>query len=108
MQNEYTNFKGKTMAAYLVVDTDLTNPELYEDYKIKARPIAEKFGGEYLARGGNMQLKETQLWSPKRMVLVRFPSFEQAQKFYESTEYQAVLPISVASAKRTVVILEGI
>lgn len=96
------------MAAYLVVDTDLTQPEVYEEYKVKARPIAEKYGGEYLARGGNMQFKETQLWSPKRLVLVRFPSFEQAQAFYDSPEYQAVLPISVASAKRTVVILEGI
>jgi uncharacterized protein (DUF1330 family) len=96
------------MAAYLVVDTDLTNPEIYEDYKIKARPIAEKYGGEYLARGGKMLLKESQLWSPKRMVLVRFPSFEQAEKFYDSAEYQAVLPISVKSARRSVVILEGV
>ena len=42
------------MAAYLVVDTDLTNPEAYEEYKLKARPIAEKYGGEYLARGGKV------------------------------------------------------
>lgn len=96
------------MAAYLVVDTDLTNPEAYEEYKLKARPIAEKYGGEYLARGGKMKLKETQLWSPKRLVLVKFPSFEQAEKFYESAEYQAVLPIRKKSAHSTVVILEGI
>lgn len=96
------------MAAYLVVDTDLSNPEAYEAYKLKARPIAEKYGGEYLARGGKMNLKETQLWSPKRLVLVRFPSFEQAQAFYDSAQYQAILPISAASARRTVVILEGI
>ena len=96
------------MAAYLVVDTDLSNPEAYEAYKLKARPIAEKYGGEYLARGGKMNLMETQLWSPKRLVWVRFPSFEQAQAFYDSAQYQAILPISAASARRTVVILEGI
>ena len=96
------------MAAYLVVDTDLTNPEAYEEYKLKARPIAEKYGGEYLARGGKMNIKEAQLWSPKRLVLVKFSSFEQAEKFYDSAEYQAVLPISTVSAKRSVVILEGI
>ena len=96
------------MAAYLVVDTDLTNPEAYEEYKLKARPIAEKYGGEYLARGGKMNIKEAQLWSPKRLVLVKFSSFEQAEKFYDSAEYQAVLPISTKSAKRSVVILEGI
>ena len=96
------------MAAYLVVDTDLTNPEAYEEYKLKARPIAEKYGGEYLARGGKMNIKEMQLWSPKRLVLVKFPSFEKAEKFYDSAEYQAVLPISEKSAIRTVLILEGI
>ncbi len=95
------------MAAYLVVDTELTDPALYESYKAKARPLAEKFGGEYLARGGDMTMKETDLWTPKRLVLIKFPSAEQANQFYDSPEYQAVLPISQQSARRTVVVLEG-
>lgn len=96
------------MAAYLVVDTELTNPERYEDYKRLARPLAEQHGGEYLARGGALTRKETELWDPRRLVLIRFPSVEQARGFYESPEYQKVLQISKESARRTVVILEGI
>ena len=96
------------MAAYLVVDTDLTNPELYEQYKLKARPIAEQYGGEYLVRGGKLSVKETDLWSPVRMVVVRFPSSEQAEKFYQCAEYQEVLKISKQSARRTVCIVEGV
>ena len=96
------------MAAYLVVDTDLTNPERYEDYKRLAKPIVERHGGEYLARGGNITRHETDLWNPKRLVLIRFPSADQAQRFYDSPEYQKVLRISKESARRTVVILEGI
>ena len=96
------------MAAYLVVDTKLTNPELYEQYKLKAKPIVEKYGGEYLARGGKISLKESALWSPTRMVLVRFPSAAQAETFYQSAEYQQVLEVGVRSADRTVLILEGI
>lgn len=96
------------MAAYLVVDSQLTDPEHYEQYKLQAKPIAEKFGGEYLARGGAMSVKETDLWSPTRMVLVRFATSAQAETFYQSPEYQAVLGISKASARRTVLILEGI
>ncbi len=96
------------MAAYLVVDTLLTNPDLYEQYKAKARPIAEKYGGEYLVRGGALSLKESDLWSPTRLVLVRFPSAEQAESFYESPEYQEVLKISKQSAKRTICLVEGI
>lgn len=96
------------MSAYLVVDTDLTDPEHYEQYKLRAKPIVEQFGGEYLARGGAIDFKETDLWQPKRMVLIRFASVEQAQRFYNSDIYQAVLPISRRSAKRTVIILEGL
>jgi len=96
------------MAAYLVVDTELTNPELYEDYKRQARPLAEQYGGEYMARGGTLTLKETDLWSPQRLVLIRFPSAEQANRFYDSPEYQKVLQISKQSARRTVVVLDGL
>lgn len=95
------------MSAYLVVDTDLTDPVRYEDYKRLAKPIVEAHGGEYLARGGDITRKETDLWDPKRLVLVRFPSAEQARQFYDSPAYQQVLQISKASARRTVVILEG-
>ena len=72
------------MPAYLIVDTDLTAPERYEDYKRQAKPLAEQYGGEYLVRGGAMDLKENDLWSPTRMVVVRFPSVEKAQAFYLS------------------------
>ena len=96
------------MSAYLVVDTDLTNPERYEDYKRLAKPIVEQHGGEYLARGGEITRNETDLWNPKRLVLIRFPSADQARRFYNSPEYQQVLLISKESARRTVVILEGI
>ena len=96
------------MAAYLVVDSQLTDPALYEQYKVKAKPVAEKYGGEYLARGGEITLKETDLWSPTRMVLIRFPSAEQANRFYDSPEYQEVLKISKQAARRTVVVLDGI
>ncbi len=95
------------MPAYLVVDSQLTDPEHYEQYKLKAKPIVEKYGGEYLARGGAMSVKEDALWSPTRMVLIRFPSSEQAEAFYQSDEYQSVLGISRKSAERTVFVLEG-
>lgn len=96
------------MAAYLIADTDLFDPAHYEEYKVRAKAIAEKYSGQYLARGGQLSVKESDLWSPTRLVIVRFDSFEQANKFYDSPEYQAILHYSKAAAKRTVVVLEGI
>ena len=95
------------MAAYLIVDSDLTHPERYEDYKRQAKPLAEQYGGEYLVRGGAMTITENDLWTPTRMVVVRFPSSEQAKAFYASAEYQEVLKISKESARRTVLLVEG-
>lgn len=96
------------MAAYLIVDTLLDKPELYEEYKRLAKPLVEKYGGEYLARGGDLTLRETDLWTPTRLVLIRFPDAAAANRFYDSSEYQAVLQLSKQSARRTLVVLEGI
>ena len=94
--------------AYIVVDTLITNDEEMENYKLLAKPLVESFGGEYLARGGQLVVKENQLWSPTRLVLLRFPSMAQAKTFYESPEYQKILPISQSCANRTLVMLEGL
>jgi uncharacterized protein (DUF1330 family) len=96
------------MAAYLIVDTLLDDPDLYEEYKSKARPLIERFGGEYLARGGRMSIRETDLWSPTRLVLIRFSDLESANRCLDSFDYQQILPISKKSARRTVVVLEGL
>lgn len=96
------------MAAYLLVDTQLDKPDLYEQYKLKAKPLIEKFGGEYLARGGQMTLRETDLWSPSRLVLIRFADVETANRCLDSIEYQQILPISKKSARRTAIVLEGL
>jgi uncharacterized protein (DUF1330 family) len=39
------------LSAYLVVDTKINNPEVYEEYKKLAKAIAEKYGGVYRVRG---------------------------------------------------------
>jgi len=96
------------MAAYLIVDTALESPDMYEEYKLKAKPLMEHYGGEYLARGGNISLRETDLWSPTRLVVIKFPDAATANRCLDSPEYQAILPISKKSARRTVVVLEGL
>ncbi len=96
------------MAAYLIVDTVLDNPELYEEYKLRAKPLVEQFGGEYLARGGKLTIQENTLWSPTRMVLLKFADTAAAERFYHSPEYQEIVPIAKQSARRTLVVLEGL
>ena len=69
------------MAAYLVVDTKIKNDEAYEEYKLRAKLIVESYCGEYLARGGNTTAPENELWTPTRLVVIRFPSRQTLKIF---------------------------
>ena len=95
------------MSAYIVVDTRITDPEHYEEYKRLAKPIAESFGGTYLARGGDMHVVDAELWEPTRLVLLEFPDVESAKAFADSEEYAPVAAMRHEYADSTVVIIDG-
>ena len=96
------------MSAYILVDTKIENPEAYEEYKKLAKPIAEKFGGVYRARGGAMDVVEAGLWNPTRLVLVEFPDMERARAFLDSEEYAPVKALRRQNAQCTLTIFEGV
>ena len=95
------------MAAFVVVDTDIQNAGEYERYKALAKPIAERYGGVYRARGGAMDVRETDLWSPTRMVIIEVPDMQAARAFVDSEEYAPVQPIRRDNARCTLLILDG-
>ena len=95
------------MSAFLIVDTKISNPDAYEKYKSLAKPIAEKFGGVYRVRGGELDIRETELWSPSRIVIIEFPDAKSARAFVDSEEYAPVKPIRNANAACTLFIVEG-
>ena len=95
------------MSAYLIVDTQIDNPEAYEEYKRKARPIAEKYGGVYRARGGDMEVCEADLWTPTRIVIIEFPDMAAARAFVDSAEYAPVKPLRQQNARCTLAIVDG-
>jgi uncharacterized protein (DUF1330 family) len=94
------------VAAYLVVDIDVTDPEAYEEYRSLVPPLIAKYGGRYLVRGGAFEKLEGG-WTPKRLVLLEFPSAGRAKEFYESEEYRPVKEIRLRSANSSVVLVEG-
>ena len=55
---------------FMLVDVDIHNIDEYKKYLEKVKPMVEKFGGKYLIKGGKIDAKETDLWKPKRIVLV--------------------------------------
>lgn len=96
------------MSAYVIVDTKIKDPEAYEQYKALARPLVEKHGGIYRARGGDMDVVQEELWSPTRIVLLEFADMKSARDFLDSDDYAPVKAIRYANAECTTVIIDGV
>ena len=95
------------MAAYLVVDIDVTNPAQFEEYKKLAPTALAKYGGRYLIRGGAYEAVEGN-WKPQRLTIVEFDSMEKAKAFYTSPEYQAAIKVRAGAAKFKALLVQGV
>ena len=95
------------MSAFIVVDTKINNPAVYEEYKTLAKPIVEQYGGIYRVRGGELDVRENDLWTPTRIVILEFPDVESARAFADSDEYAPIRPMRTNNAECTLFIVEG-
>lgn len=95
------------MPAYVLVDVDVTDPATYMEYRARAAPTVMAAGGRYVVRGGNVETLEGD-WGLHRTVLLEFPSVAAAKAWYDSPEYQKVLPIRLRSSRSRLAILEGL
>ena len=98
---------SEPMPAYVIVDTLIHDPDQYEEYKKLARPIAERYGGEYLVRGAEIDLIDQELWTPTRIVVLRFKDRQTARAFLDSDEYAPVKAMRHQHADSTLFIVEG-
>ena len=94
------------MNAYVIVEIEITDAAMYEHVKEQTPPIVAQYGGDYLARGGATHVAHGS-WHPKRVVILRFPSLEQAQRWETSPEYTAVKEIRGKCARVNMVMVEG-
>jgi uncharacterized protein (DUF1330 family) len=93
---------------YIIGEIHVTNPGAeYEEYRAKVVATIEAFGGRYLARGGDPTLLEGD--APLgRTVILEFESPERAKEWYNSPEYQAVLPLRLRNTKSRLTCASGI
>ena len=95
------------MAAYLIVDIEVTDPTVMEEYRKRVPATLDKYGGKFLVRGGKFEKLEGP-WQPTRLVLIEFPSLEQAKRWYESEEYREPKALRLKSSKGTLILVEGV
>ena len=95
------------MPAYLIVETDITDPTQYEQYKAASPGAIAAGGGRFLVRGGEMAVLEGD-WHPSRLVVLEFPDLEAAKAFYESDEYRAAIKLREGAANLRMVAVQGV
>jgi uncharacterized protein (DUF1330 family) len=94
------------MAAYVIAEVDVTDAATFEEYRKQVPPTVEKYGGRFLVRGGAIHPVEGD-WRPGRLVVLQFPSVEQARRWYDSEDYRGPKALRFRSAQTRIVLVEG-
>ena len=94
------------MTAYVIAQLTVTDPEGFEAYRRAAQPVVEAHGGRFLVRGSTVSGLEGDLDRPQ-MLLIEFPDKAAAEGFYNSPEYQAIMPLRQHHSTGTVMVVEG-
>lgn len=94
------------MPAYIIARVDVTDWERYREYT-KATPAAiVKFGGKFIVRGGQIVTLEGPQ-ETRRIVVIEFPSLEQAKAFYASEDYSIARKLREGAAIGQFLAIEG-
>ena len=94
------------MPAFVIVEIEITDPVGYEEYKKLAGATVEKYGGEYIVRGGKTEVLEGD-WQPKRIVVLQFDSMDRAKGWLNSPEYREPRKMRHRTAKTRMIVVEG-
>ena len=94
------------MSAYAILQINITNQENYKEYLNQVTTIVKKHQGEYIVRGGKSEVVLGE-WNYQRTVVVRFPSYDVALKWYNSEEYKPVRKIREENSEGNMIIIEG-
>jgi uncharacterized protein (DUF1330 family) len=94
------------MAAYVIVQVEVTDWERFREYLQETPRVMAMYGGRYLARGGETAALEGD-GRDRRVVLIEFPSLQRAREWYQSEEYQQIVPLRKGAAEGTIIAIEG-
>jgi uncharacterized protein (DUF1330 family) len=97
------------MAAYLIVEHNITDATKFEEYRVKVAPMIAKYGGRYLTKGGTHKFPEGGHWKPERVVIIEFPDMDALNAWYTAPEYQPLIKLRKESTSDLdmLMVLEG-
>ena len=95
------------MPGYLIAPLNsIRDPDIFTAYQKAASNVFEQYGAQFLLNSREVENLDGD-WHPYGVVVVEFESYELARKFYDSTEYQAIIGQRFDSAVSSVIITSG-
>jgi uncharacterized protein (DUF1330 family) len=95
------------MAAYVIADVEITDPEKYREYTAQTPDSIASHGGRFIVRGGSCEVLEGD-WRPGRVVVIEFPDLDAALGWFHSEDYQALAEIRRAASTAQILAVDGV
>ena len=94
------------MAAYVIAEVTITDPQGFEAYRQMVPATVAKYGGKFVVRGGALEKLEGN-WEPMRLVIIEFESAERAMQWWASEDYREAKELRQRTAQTNLIVIEG-
>ena len=95
------------MPAYFVAEIEIINQTGMDPYRAAVPATLEQYGGRFLTRGGATELIEGGP-EPKRVIILEFADTAAVKRWYNSPEYQKILPMRLDNSTGRAFVVEGV
>lgn len=95
------------MPAYILADVQISDPAGFRAYQDQVAATLVSYGGTFIVRNGRNAVLEGG-WQPHNLVLLAFPSYEQAKAWYEGPEYTPLIADRMKTSTATIVLVDGV
>lgn len=95
------------MPAYVVAMIQVNDPELYKTYTAQTPATIQKYGGKFIARGGEVEMLSGDPVK-ERVVILEFPDLASIHRWHDSPEYQEIVGIRYKASDGKVFIVDGV
>ena len=96
------------MSAYIIGQVRVTDASWVEEYVGRIIPILEKYGAKYIARSFDAEKFEGEEKVADAVVIVEFPSVEQAKAWYSDPDYAPLIDIRQAGSSAELTLVDGL
>src|SRR2546421_2604287 len=95
------------MPAYVIVETEIYDPDQYAQYKEASPAGVHGGGGRFVGRGGELAVLEGD-WHPSRLVILESPDRETAKAWSSSPKYEQAKALRRGAAPPRMVAVRGL